>query len=656
MTACPSEDELVRLVEGALADASLAAIEAHVDGCEHCGSVIASLGALGKAEAPRRIGRYQLDRRIAAGGMGEVWAAWDPELRREIAVKLVRPDRADDTKERERLLREARALARLTHPNVLAVHDVGEADGEVFLATELVAGDTLATRGGASADWRMLARLYVQAARGLAAAHAAGLVHRDVKPANLLLGADGRVRVADFGLAVRSHTPSPNAPTETPSVDGHPSITASGLVAGTPAYMAPEQRAGRPADAPADQFALCVALGEAIAGRRPPTDLDRAGLFAFVLERRSRDGGLDELCNAIARGLSREPAARFPDMAALADALDAILARHPGADAIGTAAPVASPAPAERTELARNVTRTRRGRAAMAIAIAAVAVVAGSTATWLAIRGRAPESPAAIAPSAGGDLVEGAASGSAENGRAALPSNGSSTAMPSGGSNAMPSGGGSDAMPSGGGSDAGNGGPNAAPLRPTYRTTTPGSGSGSASATPPASATTFDDVDAAIKRHDGPACRAALRALVAPPNDIRVPYAHALCAMVAGDCAGGIREVKAVLAREGTPEAAADVIADEYCPPGNDPDTRLRRLVKQTQHFKYECAMYVAPARAASAAAQTDNDRRAAGSVLDQIAKCFSFRGQCDEARALLGEAQVMIPGLALNELAAACR
>ena len=234
---CPSDDQLVRMVEGALADQSLSALEQHVATCERCASLVAELGALGPGEGPRSVGRYQLDRRIAAGGMGEVWAAWDPQLERDVAIKLVKPERADDTTERDRLLREARALAKLTHPNVLAVHDVGEQDGEVFLATELVPGDTLASRGGASSDWRALARLYVQAARGLAAAHAVGLVHRDVKPANLLVGGDGRVRVGDFGLAVRAHG-APIDPVAT-TVRGDPVITAPGRIAGTPAYMAP---------------------------------------------------------------------------------------------------------------------------------------------------------------------------------------------------------------------------------------------------------------------------------------------------------------------------------------------------------------------------------------------------------------------------------
>lgn len=271
-TDCPSEDELVRMVEGVLDSVALSAIESHIDTCDDCAAVIAGLGAVGAPPKPRQVGRYLLDRKLAADAMGEVWTAWDPKLRREIAVKLMRPDRTDEGRERERLLREARSLARLTHPNVVAVHDVGEAGGEVFIATELGAGDTLASHGGASADWRMLVGLYSQAARGLAAAHAAGLVHRDVKAANLRLGADGRVRVADFGL------------TQTPALESSDRV-----------------------DASADQHMLCIALGEAVAGHPP-------------------EPALDDLCGLLAKGVSLDPRARFADMTALADALDAIAA------------------------------------------------------------------------------------------------------------------------------------------------------------------------------------------------------------------------------------------------------------------------------------------------------------------------------------------
>ncbi len=361
-TDCPSEDELVRMVEGVLDSAALSVIESHIDTCDDCAAVVAGLGAVGAPPKPRQVGRYLLDRKIASGGMGEVWAAWDPKLRREIAVKLVRPDRTDEDRERERLIREARSLARLTHPNVVAVYDVGEAGGEVFIATELDAGDSLASRGGASSDWRMLVRLYSQAARGLAAAHAVGLVHRDVRPANLLLGADGRVRVANFGLAVRGRSASPIAPTETPSLDDGGLVTRAGPIAGPPDSV----------DAPADQYALCIALGEAVSGRRPLMDLDSAEMIAFVSERRSREPELDQLCGLLAKGVSLDPRARFEDMTALADALDAIVAPRPESG-VRTTAPTGS---------APTLRDARRSWITGVIALAVVAAAVGAAAVW----------------------------------------------------------------------------------------------------------------------------------------------------------------------------------------------------------------------------------------------------------------------------------
>ena len=389
---CPSEDQLVRMVEGVLSSDSLVGIESHINTCELCMAVVSGLGALNEPPKARTVERYQLDRKIGGGGMGEVWAAWDPKLRREVAVKLVRPDRADEGKERARLLREAQALARLTHPNVVAVHDVGEIDGEVFIATELVAGDTLASRGGPSVDWKTIAGLYAQAARGLAAAHAAGLVHRDVKPANLLVGVDGRVRVADFGLAVRADSnrvPPPDAGTGAPGDGSGLSITAAGHVAGTPAYMAPEQRAGDPPEAPADQFALCVALGEAIAGRRPPIAVTREAMIAFVAERRPREPGLDELCGIIARGTALEPTDRFPDMATLAGLLE---------DLAGTRTPatvvVRDDKPTESPPRPSEQVRSSSMRKA-AIAVTALAIVGATTAVLLRDRGSTKREPAA---------------------------------------------------------------------------------------------------------------------------------------------------------------------------------------------------------------------------------------------------------------------
>jgi len=621
MTSCPGEDELVRLVEGALADASLGAIEAHVAECEACAAVLAGLGAIGSPKEARRVGRYQLDRRIAAGGMGEVWAAWDPQLHREIAVKLVRPDRADDGKERERLLREARALARLTHPNVLAVHDVGEIDGEVFLATELVAGDTLAARVGPSHDWRTLVRLYTQAARGLAAAHAAGLVHRDVKPANLLLGADGRVRVADFGLAVRGHTPSPIAPTETPTQDGASSITGSGFIVGTPAYMAPEQRSGKPADAAADQFALCLSLGEAIAGRRPANDVDGASLLAFVTERRAAEPGLAAACDVLARGLARDPAARYPTIGALADALEAC------AGAREASAPASVPSAS-----------ARRRPPGLRVGAVLVGAIAATGAVWLAVRAPAGDSARANASLRSNGSNESIADHADQREDHALTTARQAVRDPALAPDA--------ADPPTSAPLAGVGvSPPSSPLPPH---TVP---------RPVAPAVTLDDISAAIRRHDGKACRAGLAALqTPPPSDFRVANAHAVCSMVAGDCTGGMRELEAVYTRDGTPLTAVPVVADQYCPPGNDPKTRLRRLVAQTNQYRFDCDEYLAPARAAAQVASGDLEQRVVASVLVAIAKCYSVRGQCDQARAILGEAQVFVPALALNELSARCR
>ncbi len=161
-----------------------------------------SAEALGRGVA---VGRYVVLDRIGAGGMGVVYAAYDPELDRRVALKLLRPDRFGGDAGRLRLLREAQALARLTHPNVVAVYDVGTFGDRVFVAMELVEGETLRqwlrAEPRSPRPWREVLERFLPAGRGLAAAHAAGLVHRDFKPENVLLGRDGRARVVDFGLA-----------------------------------------------------------------------------------------------------------------------------------------------------------------------------------------------------------------------------------------------------------------------------------------------------------------------------------------------------------------------------------------------------------------------------------------------------------------------
>lgn len=253
-----------------------------------------------RTAGPSQLGRYTIKRMLGRGGVGAVYEAEDPELARKVAIKMLREDREGDT---ETLRHEAQALAKLVHPNVVTVHDVGVHEGEVYLVMQLVSGQTidrwLATHR-ASAD--RIVELYRKAGEGLAAAHAAGLVHCDFKPGNILVDDHGHVRVTDFGLAKMVRT--------------EPGPATSMHVAGTPAYMAPEQFAGI-ATPQSDQFAFCVALWEALAGERPfddvPIDTDNverppprrhpriAARFGRVLE----------------RGMKDDPSARYGSMTEL---------------------------------------------------------------------------------------------------------------------------------------------------------------------------------------------------------------------------------------------------------------------------------------------------------------------------------------------------
>jgi len=264
--------------------------------------------------APRqpgtRIGRYHVESVVGQGGQGVVLAALDPLLHRHVAIKLLRADRGAHAE----LLREGQAIARLRHPNVITVFDVGSDGEDLFIAMELVRGTTLhGWLGAAPRGWREVLARFVPAARGLAAAHAAGLAHGDFKPANVLLGDDGRVVVGDFGLA---------------RVAGDDAGTAQDAIHGTPAYLAPEQWDGAPADARSDQFGFCVALYEALYGARPFDVRDGAGVAVIAdavrtgrraPRPRARVPGW--LARALERGLAIEPAARFASMDALIAAL-----------------------------------------------------------------------------------------------------------------------------------------------------------------------------------------------------------------------------------------------------------------------------------------------------------------------------------------------
>jgi tetratricopeptide (TPR) repeat protein len=279
------------------------------------------------------VGRYIVLERIGQGGMGVVFRAYDPRLQRELALKVVRPGSLGDAAQ-ERLLREARAMARLSHPNVVAVYDVetGEDDG-VVLAMELVPGSTLRAWLQQRRPWRAVVERFVEAGRGLAAAHAVGLLHRDFKPTNVLLGADGRARVSDFGLARASgsfsgsdlhNEPASRSPVSTS--DGvAATLTDEGAVLGTLAYMPPEQHDAAELTEAVDQYAFCASLWHGLTGALP---FD--GRSEHALDRAKRDGAPawprgvavpGHIVAALRRGLSPDPAARWSSMNELLHAL-----------------------------------------------------------------------------------------------------------------------------------------------------------------------------------------------------------------------------------------------------------------------------------------------------------------------------------------------
>ncbi len=329
--ACLDEARASAFVAGALTDELRAPIEDHIDDCASCRQLVAVLiqqshptpralgtpGALAIGADPwaagKGVGRYAIEHRIGRGGMGEVFRAHDGELDRAVAIK-----RLDRSFDKQVLLREARAAAQLAHPNVVTVHEVGEVDGAAFLAMEFVEGATLA--GWLEAKPRTTAeicKVLVQAGRGLAAAHARGLVHRDFKPDNVLVDHSDRARVADFGLARA-------APVPTDALAGAAPDATS--LAGTPAYLAPELLYGAIPDPRTDQFALGITAFEALYGTYPFAGKSAEAIWAAMAE-----GALREVPKArvpawldrhVRRALAVKPEDRWPSVAALVDAIE----------------------------------------------------------------------------------------------------------------------------------------------------------------------------------------------------------------------------------------------------------------------------------------------------------------------------------------------
>ncbi len=334
-----------------------------VDATEATGSTaLARQPALNRERDPlergARVGRYVIIDVLGKGGMGVVFEAYDPELSRRIALKLVRADGhgGDPTNSRDRILREAQALAQLSHPNVVAVYDVGEFEDSVFIAMELVEGNTLRRwrRKHKPSRERIIA-VFLAAGRGLAAAHAANIIHRDFKPDNVLIGDDGRVRVADFGLACAAEAGVELGDDNDTDVDQTAveegaagadselgestdsaldrsqlptsgamlaSLTETGLIMGTPRYMAPEQHLGIEVDEHTDEYSFCVTLHEALFDRHPFPARDHAALKAQITlgQVTAAPAGARvpaRLRRIVKRGMAVNPDERYPSMGAL---------------------------------------------------------------------------------------------------------------------------------------------------------------------------------------------------------------------------------------------------------------------------------------------------------------------------------------------------
>ncbi|MCA9648437.1 MAG: serine/threonine protein kinase [Myxococcales bacterium] len=293
----------------------------------------------GSAAEPEMLGRYVVVDTLGRGGMGVVLRAFDRELDRPVALKVLH----DDIEERDttRLRREAQALAKLSHPNVVQVYEIGRIEGRTFVAMELVKGEPLDRwmRRDPRPDWRACVSVFLSLGAGLAAAHDRGLVHRDFKPGNAIIDEDGRPRVLDFGLARQAGDDVEDAPdvvqrartAEQQVVPLHESVTKTGAVLGTPAYMSPEQMNGQEVDARSDQFSFCVALYEAAYGERPYPGKSMSALLVAI-----EDGDLrpapkgtrvpGRLRNVLLRGLALDPAQRWPSMASLLAELRRLLA------------------------------------------------------------------------------------------------------------------------------------------------------------------------------------------------------------------------------------------------------------------------------------------------------------------------------------------
>ncbi len=342
--ACLDENAVAELFDGILSADARGRVVGHLDTCASCRRLVAAVGAEhsgsasaatlpgtlehARVERGTTIGRYVIVRAVGAGSMGVVYLAYDPELDRRVAIKRLTAHDEAASANRKRVLAEAKSMARLSHPNVVAIHDVLEAHGAAHIAMEFVDGETITRWRQANRSETEILEVFRQAGKGLAAAHAVGVVHRDFKPDNVLVSGDGRARVTDFGLARL-----------TAGEGLAPKGERARELVGTPRYMAPEVLAGEPACAASDQFSFCFALHESLLGE--PVQVGRAKDVPEprTPARAGRGRVPFRIRRAIVRGLARAPADRHPSMN---DLLDELRPRRPlGTIGIAAAAAVA---------------------------------------------------------------------------------------------------------------------------------------------------------------------------------------------------------------------------------------------------------------------------------------------------------------------------
>ncbi len=364
---CPDDSQLADFARQRLTPAEAQAVERHLAECARCRGItsdgLATTQPRLAVDPPSPLGaafgRYVLLEQLGRGGMGEVHAAYDPQLDRKVALKLLNArGTLTESQGSALLLREARTMAQLTHPNVVTVYEAGAVDGQVYLAMKLVPGGTLREWLAAGArGWRDVLPLFLGAGQGLAAAHAAGLVHRDFKPDNVLVTLEGTAQVTDFGLARLSGEAEGDARASPLFSDEGAPATRPGVIPGTPAYLAPERRQGSPADARSDQYSFCVALYEALHGARPSPGVPPAARVPAWLHR------------TVMRGLAANPAERWADMPTLLAALtEAPRARLRWALTVGAVALLIVAGAAGRWYVARGVRRCQGAGLAIASA------------------------------------------------------------------------------------------------------------------------------------------------------------------------------------------------------------------------------------------------------------------------------------------------